>query len=77
MTIQETNRETNPPSLLLSLAEASKAINLCERTVWSLVNSGELPHLRVGRRVLISRGALERWIAEKETNGHAGSRAIG
>jgi excisionase family DNA binding protein len=76
MTMREIERDANSP-LLLSLADAAKATNLCERTVWSIVHSGELPHIRVGRRVLISRAALERWIAEKETGGRAEPRAIG
>lgn len=63
-------REINPP-LLLSLAQAAKTINVCERTVWTLVHSGDLPHVRIGRRVLISRAAIESWIADKESNGHA------
>jgi excisionase family DNA binding protein len=63
------NSETEP--LLLSLGETANQLNVCERTVWTMVQSGELAHVRIGRRVLISRAAIESWIAAKETNNTA------
>lgn len=75
MKYSEIESAANSP-LLLSMAQAARAINVCERTVWTLVNDGELPHIRVGRRVLISWSAIERWIASKESSDRGESRAI-
>jgi excisionase family DNA binding protein len=55
------------PSLLLSLKEAAATLAVSERTVWTLVQEGVLPHLRLGRRLLFSRMALEAWIAKTES----------
>lgn len=38
--------------LLLSVTEAARLLNVSPRTVWSLTESGSLPHVRIGRRVL-------------------------
>jgi excisionase family DNA binding protein len=65
------------PPLLLSLAQAARLLNLCERTVWTLVHASELPHVRIGRRVLISRAALEKWIGQQENASNADSAGIG
>jgi excisionase family DNA binding protein len=62
--MQSANR--SEPSLLLSLKEAAAALAVSERTVWTLVQEGVLPHLRLGRRLLFSRTALEAWIARTE-----------
>src|SRR4051794_646911 len=67
VTMHEQHLESIP--LLLSFAQAAEQLNVCERTVWTLVHDGELPHIRVGRRVLISRTAIERWISAKEASG--------
>lgn len=53
--------------LAYSRAEAAKALCLSERTVRTMTETGELPSFRVGRRVLISRKALEAWIDARPT----------
>ena len=50
------------PRLLLSAREAAKALNISERTLWNLTQSGDIPHVRAGRRVLYAPADLERWI---------------
>jgi excisionase family DNA binding protein len=52
--------------ILLSIREAAITLGVCERTVWTLAQERELPHVRIGRRVLFSRSALEAWIARQE-----------
>ena len=59
-----------PQSLLVSYEEAAKLIRLCPRTVWTLVKLGELGSIKQGRRVLIPRSELEKWI-ERKTRGGA------
>ncbi|MCC6669413.1 MAG: helix-turn-helix domain-containing protein [Planctomycetes bacterium] len=56
---------TTPSPLALSLAEAADALGVSARTVWSLANGHKIPTLRVGRRLLIPRLALEKWIAAR------------
>jgi excisionase family DNA binding protein len=56
----------NPNSLLLNLAEASPVIGL---TVWQLrgvIASGELPVVRVGKKIYVRRAALTRWVERAE-----------
>jgi excisionase family DNA binding protein len=56
-------------ALLLSLAQTARATGLGRRKVWELCNSGELPIVRVGRRVLVPRAGLEAWIADRTEGG--------
>jgi excisionase family DNA binding protein len=72
----ERDGETQTP-LLLSLKQAAQALSLSERTVWTMVQTGDLPHLRVGRRLLFSRAALEAWIEKQQSGGSAHDPAIG
>lgn len=46
-----------------TVAEATRLLKVSRPTVLAAVHSGKLPHLRLGRRVLIPRAALERMLA--------------
>jgi excisionase family DNA binding protein len=61
------NNEAHVAPLLLSIKEAAITLGVCERTIWTLAQERQLPHVRVGRRVLFSRAALEAWITRQET----------
>lgn len=52
--------------LLLSIREAARLLGVCERTIWTLTKERQLPHVRIGRRVLFSRKALHDWITQQE-----------
>lgn len=52
--------------LLFSVKDVSTKCKIHPNTVWKLVWSGQLPSLRIGRRRLISRSSLERFIEEAE-----------
>lgn len=47
--------------LLYSRMEASALLSVSLRTLINLVNRGELPVRRIGRRVMIHRAALEQF----------------
>ncbi|MGE4104960.1 MAG: helix-turn-helix domain-containing protein [Pirellulales bacterium] len=47
---------------LLTVRDAAKALNLCERKIWSLVAGGELPTVRIGRAVRFDPADLRQWI---------------
>jgi excisionase family DNA binding protein len=52
--------------LLWDLPQVARSLGVSHRTVKRMVAAGELPGVvRLGRRVLVSRRALERWIESK------------
>lgn len=56
--------------LLLSLRETATALGVCERTVAGLVATGEIPSVRIGRRRLVHREALETWLLARMQEQH-------
>ena len=54
--------------LLLTPREASLALAVSERTLWSLTAAGEIPRLKIGRLVRYSVRDLERWIERGRQN---------
>ena len=51
--------------LLWTIRDVAQATKLCERTLFSLVKSGELPHLKIGRSLRFSVKEIEQWIESK------------
>lgn len=45
--------------LLYSVTDAAHALGIGRTTMWRMVQNGEVPVVRVGRRVLVPREALE------------------
>ena len=56
-------RHTAP--LLISVAQAAKLLNIGRGLCYQLVQEGRLPSVRLGRRVLVSRLALESWVLQE------------
>jgi excisionase family DNA binding protein len=54
--------------LVYNVAEVAKLLGLGKTSAWEAIWRGEIPHLKIGRRVLIPREALEKFLAQ------AGSR---
>ncbi|MEE8219513.1 MAG: helix-turn-helix domain-containing protein [bacterium] len=52
-------------TLLLIVREAAKLLRISPNLVYELVAQGRLPHIRLGRRILIPRLGLESWIAQE------------
>ena len=52
--------------LAYNLSEAAKIIGISKPTMSRMLKDGEIQHRRYGRRLLISRSALERWLEEAE-----------
>jgi excisionase family DNA binding protein len=48
-----------PEVLFLSVAATAQTLGISDDTVYELVNRGELPSLRIGRRRVIPRRAVE------------------
>ncbi len=54
-----------PVKLLLSSREAAAALSVCERTLWTLADEGQIPRVRIGKRVAYRVQDLEKWIATR------------
>ena len=54
--------------LLLTSREASQAMGICQRTLYGLTKSGELPVVRVGRAVRYSVDDIRDWIKKSSKN---------
>ena len=62
--------DTLPPDqgqlrLLLSVREAATAMGICEKTLWTLTQKGEIPVVRIGSAVRYSVDGLREWIQKK------------
>lgn len=51
------------PALALRPREAAKVLSISERTLWTLTNRREIPHLRLGRAILYPVDGLRSWLA--------------
>ncbi len=53
--------------LLLPAREAAQALSVCEKTLWSITQPrGNLPCVRIGRRVLYDQRDLLAWIDKQK-----------
>ncbi len=52
--------------LLLKPAEVAEALRIGRSLVYGMLASGELPSIRVGRCVRVSKASLEKWINDHE-----------
>lgn len=59
---------TAVPRLLLRVEEAAEALGVSRTTFYSLLRSGEMPVVRIGRSVRVPVAALESYV-----NMHAGA----
>jgi len=48
--------------LVLNVSELAQILGLSRNSVFKGVMTGEIPHIRVGKRILIPRRALEAWM---------------
>lgn len=55
-------KQVNDAPIVVSVKEAGRQLNLGRTTILRLLANGELPYRRVGRRILIPRRALERFL---------------
>jgi len=58
-----------PRQLLLTPRQASEALAVSARKLWSMTASGEIPHIRLGRCVRYPVEDLQRWIDERKQGG--------
>jgi excisionase family DNA binding protein len=53
--------------LAVTVAEAARMLGISRTLAYELVARGELPHVRLGRRIVVPRVALERLVAADNT----------
>jgi excisionase family DNA binding protein len=47
----------------------AKELGVSRHRIWSMVRSGEIPHLRFGRQIRFDREKIESWIARHSSYG--------
>jgi excisionase family DNA binding protein len=57
--------QTNPS--ILKADEAAAFLRISPRTLWTLTNALEIPHVRLGRAVRYRRASLEEWMEVQES----------
>ena len=61
--------------LVLTVQQAAEVLGISRPTAYLAIQAGEIPHIRIGRRILIPRAALERKLAEAGSkNGHSNQK---
>lgn len=69
-TTPDTTESANTtPRLALRPKEATKALGIGPRLLWSMTNRGEIPHVRLGRAVVYPVDELRRWLSERAAKG--------
>jgi excisionase family DNA binding protein len=61
---------SNNGKLLLTAREAAATLAISARKLWAMTASGELPVVRIGRRVLYPRDALAEWVSQRTASGN-------
>ncbi len=58
------------PSLadVLNVDQVAELLGLGRNTVYDAVNRNEIPHRRVGRRLIFSRAAVMQWLQGRPAN---------
>ena len=51
--------------MLLTVTEAARLLRISRNLCYELIAQGRLPHIRLGRRILLPRYGLEQWIAQE------------
>lgn len=54
----------NKGRLTLNVPEAGRLLGISRATAYALANSGRLPTIRLGKRILVPRQALERLLED-------------
>jgi len=49
--------------LVLTVEQAAEILGISRPTAYQAIQTGEIPHIRIGRRILVPRAALEKLLA--------------
>jgi excisionase family DNA binding protein len=56
---------------LLTMKDAALVLNVSARTLWTLTNTRQIPHLRLGRSVRFDPRDLSLWLDARKVRPHA------
>lgn len=56
----------NQEDLILTVPEAARLLKVGRTTLRDHIRAGEIPHLRLGRKILLRRDALMAWMEQRE-----------
>ena len=59
---QQNNERENLP-LLIGATMAAKTLGISPRSLWTQTQSGTIPFIKIGRRVMYSPSSLQDWVA--------------
>jgi len=54
--------------MAFSVKETADCLGLCSNTVYELIKSGKLPAITLGRKILVSKLELSKWLAGQSSN---------
>ena len=60
------NNPRTPTRDAISATEVAELLGLSRNSVYYAVTRGEIPHRRVGRRIIFSRSAIMAWLGSQE-----------
>jgi excisionase family DNA binding protein len=66
------NVDSEAGPMVSSVKGAAELLGVSRTVLYELVRSGEIEHVRVGKRILISRTALEKFIETNSRVGYSG-----
>ncbi|NPV80699.1 MAG: helix-turn-helix domain-containing protein [Firmicutes bacterium] len=55
--------------LALTVKDVAHELQVSEWQVYELIRQGQLPHVKIGRRKIVPRKALEQWLERRCKNG--------
>lgn len=64
--MQETATLMQHQKLGYSVKELSELIGICERKIWEEIKNKNLQVSRIGRRVVVSASAVDKWLSDNE-----------
>ena len=65
---QQNNERENLP-LLIGATMAAKTLGISPRSLWTQTQSGTIPFIKIGRRVMYSPSSLQDWVAKNTFTG--------
>ncbi|MBN2024393.1 MAG: helix-turn-helix domain-containing protein [Pirellulales bacterium] len=74
MRARNTDLPDGVPRLALSPREAAAALGIGSKLLWSKTKAGEIPHVKIGGRIIYGVADLEAWIASQSVPRVGGAR---
>jgi excisionase family DNA binding protein len=70
--MQDNTKATHESLVWNVWPDVGKRLNLSKTTTWKMVHTGQIPSIRLGRRVVVPKAALEKvlaggWMPPKES----------